>query len=474
MPPTIRHRNGTIFLDNTPLQEGAFQETYLTAEGTAAASTLTVKSITAFAINQILLIEDIGTENAEIVKTHASTAPTGSTVTLSAALAKTHPVGSKVYIIAFDQVVLYHATALAGSKTALTLNSGVVSLQPDVRIQRYKETEFTTGFYVARYKESIGGTFSDYTDYITYNGWATNTVGYMIDTALRELKLTLSDIISRFDCYTWLTEMLREVEGKQVRWPDHYAFNAILGQTTAGNNVTAMPTDAYDTESNKSLLAVRVGTGAPLNYLDPIEFDELFDGIETTTTRSSTSVGATTLPLTNSYDFPTSGSVSFYVSGTLYSVTYTGVTRDTAAGATGALTGVPASGTGSVSIIIPSGTYIWAGASFGTPTDFTIRNTNIETYPVPDASNLNIYADYAKVATTIDSDGDTIDLQRFDMAQNYLTWRIKMKARNDNNLDQNDGYCIKYKEKLNDAIRTSAPSQIRQRPQPRINRMSKH
>ena len=68
--------------------------------------------------------------------------------------------------------------------------------------------------------------------------------------------------------------------------------------------------------------------------------------------------------------------------------------------------------------------------------------------------NANIYGDYSKVITVVDSDGDVIDLQRYDMVSDYLKWRMKMKAKNDGILDYRDGFYFAFKEKLNDAIRT--------------------
>ncbi|GAG36059.1 unnamed protein product, partial [marine sediment metagenome] len=58
------------------------RKTYLTAAVAAAGTSLTVQSIKEFAINQILCIGELGEEETEIVKTHASTTPTGTTITL--------------------------------------------------------------------------------------------------------------------------------------------------------------------------------------------------------------------------------------------------------------------------------------------------------------------------------------------------------------------------------------------------------
>ena len=59
---------------------------------------------------------------------------------------------------------------------------------------------------------------------------------------------------------------------------DHYSYNAVLGQASRGTNLLAMPTDAYDTETNKSLIALRIGTRGNLDYLDPVWFDAQMSG----------------------------------------------------------------------------------------------------------------------------------------------------------------------------------------------------
>jgi hypothetical protein len=384
-------------------------------------------------------------------------------------LVRSHPVGSKVYVLDYDQIELSHATTATGSKTVLTLNSGIVSIQPDASVQVYNETEFSSGYYFARYKHSIAGTFSGYTDALEYGGWDANTVGYMIDRALRNVGEKLSEKVTRFDCYEWINSCLKLMQGKLKRWPEHYSYNTVLGQIQRGDNTTTMPTDAYDTETNKSIIALRIGDDQKLQYLSPSDFDAQMGEAITTTVRTQALAADTSLLITNSYDFADSGTVNVYVSGTKYAITYTGVTRSAT---TGVLTGVPASGTGSVSVTIPAATDIWQNEKEGIPVWFTVRNGVIEHWPLADASNdnTNLYGDYSKVATSVDSDGDTVDLQRYDSVQAYLTWRIKMRVRNNGTLDQNDGYYLTYKEILNDAIRT-LPSNNIFRVRPSVNRI---
>jgi len=457
-----------VTINQSTLIETPLEESFLTADIASGSSTITVANITGFAINQVLVINPFG-ERAEIILTHASTAPSGTTITLKATTTtgQTHYAGEKVYLISYDQVEISNAATATGSKSVLT----TANLQPDKTEFVYNDTAGSTGYYFARFKNSITSVFSSYTDPLLVAGWERNTVGFMINQALRDLDLDFSEKVTVSDCYSWLTSGMKEIQGKLKRWPEHYSFNAILGQVQRGTNIVAMPTDAYDTETNKSLIAVRIGVDQKLTYLDPMAFDqELVDVASTQVTTQATS-GQTTLAINNSYDFADSGTVDVYISNVKYSITYTGVTRSSSAGV---LTGVPASGTGSISVTIPVNTYVWQGETEGTPTWFTVRNGNIEFWPLADGShdNTNMRGDYSHVATSVDSDGDTIDYQRYDMLQDYLTWRIKMKSSNNGELDRNDGWFIGYKEKLNDAIRT-LPQNIVFPMKPTVNNMSK-
>ena len=454
MPPILRHRNGKLYIDSAQLVSDALQFSYLSEPAVVGDAQVFIQDYTGFLDNQILLLEDFGSETAEIVTVNGTPTVNTGCVT-DAVLVRSHPVGSKVYILDFNQIELSHATTATGSKTLLTttLGSGLVTLQADTKIQVYNEAEFTSGYYFARYKHSISGVFSSYSDALVYGGWDKNTVGYMIDRALRDVGEMLSEKVTRFDCYEWINTCLKLIQGKLKRWPEHYSYNAVLGQISRGDNTLTMPTDAYDTETNKSVIAMRVGDGDRLQYLSPSDFDSKMGTALTTQVTTQAVAAQTTLEIDNSYDFEDSGTVNVYISGTKYAITYTGVTRSATAGI---LTGVPASGTGSISVTIAVDTNVWQDEVEGIPAYFTVRNGVIETWPLADGSNdnKNLYADYSKVITMCDSDGDTIDAQRFDFVQDNLTWRVKMKARNNGVLDMQDGYYLMYKEKLLDAIRT--------------------
>ena len=88
---------------NNYITEGR-AKTFLNANISAASGTITVFSINGFAQgNFYVLIGEIGSGNAEIIKIHASTAPTGNTITLAANTAYTHDANEPVYYLNYNQ-----------------------------------------------------------------------------------------------------------------------------------------------------------------------------------------------------------------------------------------------------------------------------------------------------------------------------------------------------------------------------------
>lgn len=466
MTPFIQHQNRQVYIDLFPLVASQLEETALGADVASGASTLTVDSIDGFAIDQILLIGELGKEGSEIIKTNSSTAPTGTTITLASNTTKAHSARTKVYRIEFDQVEISHADTLTGAKSVLA----TVSIQADQLIQVYTDTTETAGFYFTRYKETIGNTFGGYSDGVPYGGWADTQVGHLFATSLANAGVSLSHIITTEDLFNFTNTGLRFIQGKLRNFPQYQKVNEVIGQTSRGLFRITLPTDIYDNDTPRSIQAVRLGrTGRPLRMLDPTEFENQQMGMVYTQVRTEASAAGTTLEIDNSYDFEDSGTVSVYISGTKYDITYTGVTRSDTAGV---LTGIPASGDGAITVTIPVDTFVYQNEVEGEPHYATVRNGNLEIFPLPDsnADNQNVYMSYFTEADQVNSLGDTLDLQRYDMMEDYLTWRIKMKKENSGNLDMSNNWFVMFREKMNDHIRVLLPM-FKRKMIPNINRV---
>ena len=157
----ISWKNKQLLINQSHLLNLKMEETHLTADIAAASGTLTVSNINRFGINQNLIINPFG-ETAEFVKTHATTVPSGATITLAANTSFAHYAGEKVYLIPFNQIELAHTTTLTGTKTALTTTAlnGLVALEADNPILVYPEPEYNSGYYFGRYVNNIGVVFT--------------------------------------------------------------------------------------------------------------------------------------------------------------------------------------------------------------------------------------------------------------------------------------------------------------------------
>jgi len=430
------------------------ESTYVTSQATAAATTLTVKNITGFAVDQVVLIGELGNEESEIAKTDDTTAPATTVITLLAAIVRTHAILTTVAVLPYDQIEYSHADTETGTKSVLATET----ISGNTEVDTYEDSTETTGYYFWRFKNSIGTTYSAYSDAIPYAGKSANSVGYAIDYALRRNNTERTDRITDDWLYEEVNSCLRYITGKRKKWAQLQSFDSILGQTARGLNYYSLPSDIYDTLSNRSILDVRVGTNTSLRYIDKKEWEAKMYGTVETDVRTEGAIAATTLEVDNSYDFADTGTVNVYISGIKYSPTYTGVTRSATAGV---LTGVPASGDGSITATIPVDTRVWQGESEDNVQYFTVFGGKLWINPMPDASNddMNVTIDYWTECDAVNSDGDTLDIKRFDMIKDWLTWSIRAVLKNEGKRVMSDPDKNLFDEKLVDYMRTTSTGQ---------------
>lgn len=420
---------------------------------TSGSSTISVYSISNFAINQVLLIGELGDEGSEIIKTHASTAPTGNTITLASNLVKSHPGDVKVYVILFDQLEFSHSATIGGTKTVLSTSN----IDPERNDTLYVDSTNTSGYYFTRYKNSISGGFSDYSDPIPFNGFDSNTVNYIINMAMDETQKQYTDKLTYQLLIQEINECLRYVNGKLKKWSNNQKFGYNLGQLNRGIYRMALPTDYYDQHSNRSMLEVRIGDNEQnLIYQDKIEFDNLMAGVNHTTVTTQALAGDTTLSVDNVADYPDNGSINIYISNTSYAITYTG--RDLSLNQ---FTGIPAVGTGSISTTIAVNTDVWYGESEGNPFCYTIYDGYIYFWYLngTNTDSRTIYLSYYTDIVEVDSDADVIPLTRFDMIKHWLKWAIRAITERNGKRDLNDSDFMLFTTILNDAIRRESSGQ---------------
>ena len=440
----------TLFISNTDLTTDQ-KNTFLTTDIASGGSTLTIQSIVGFAINKILYIGE-GEENSEIVKTHSSTAPSGTTVTLSSALTFSHNRGTKVYIIDYNQVEISWSATTTGTKTVLD----TIDIQPDQDETIYKDEAKTSGYYFSRFVNDIPtpDTYSNYSDPIPYTGYGANTVWSIKNRALSDLGEKIDGkIISN----SWLSEALwegrRELDQDKgiSKWSFRIKRNANVGDIIPGTYQLTLPTDLRKPNTNENILSLRIGQDSrSLTYEDIVRFNRHYQGVHHTTLNGAVADTDTEITLTDSGDFDESGTIKVAavdVATIVDSIVYTANTE-----ATHELSGVTGIQTGGHT----SGMDVWQNASFGLPTSYTINGEEKKAeFDIPFSDTYageNIYSDYYATLPEYDSDADELDEPEYDLFINWLKWKIKYKKSNGKLKPTKDGDYLEWSKRKVDLI----------------------
>lgn len=434
-----------ITVNNKDLILNAYHSN-LNIQANSGDSTIDVYSILNFSTNQILMIGEPGNEGTEIISTHGSTSPTGNTITLASALTKDHPKDTNVYVILFDQVEFSYSATISGANSVL----GVSNVDSESEETQYIDITHSSGYYFTRFKNSIFGTFADYSDAIPFDGLDPNTVGYIFNSAMTDLKQNYTKELTYEKLLEWSNEMLRLVRGKLKKWNGYEEFDYVLGSVSQGVRSYVLPDSVYSKNNNQSFMNVRIGNTLPLLPMDHSEYLQATEDISYTEVTTAPSIGDTSIILDDTADLDDSGSVDIFVSGTKYTITYTTNTRST-----NTLSGIPASGDGSITYAFPIDSQVWQNIREEEPMYFSVWDGYMYIWPIinSDFEGRNIIVDFQTDITSINSDSDIIVGPRFDMLKHYLKWKIRAFTEKSGVEDLQDPAYFQFREILTDAIK---------------------
>lgn len=436
-----------VFVANQNLAMERYSSS-LKSEAVSGGSTISVYSITEFSINLILLIGEFGSEQAEIILTHAATAPSVNTVTLASALRKDHPKDTKVYIIPFDKVEISWCATETGSKDVLA----TISINPEEIETIYDDTTNTSGYYFSRYKNSITNVFSNYTDPYPFTGLPLNTVGAAIQSAMAFMGAEFSKTLTYQVLIDETNNFLSDVRGRLKKWSNFQETGSIVGTLTAGVVKLVMPDTIYDKNSNKSVISVKIGKNDSLKWISRKEYLDKMSGSSYTEVATQPSVGDTTLVLDDTSDLDDDGSIDVFVSGVKYTVEYTDNDRTT-----NTLSGIAASGDGSIEFSFPVDSQVLQGVDYNYPQFYNVYDGYLYLYPMIDEDQVdhhdrNILMDFYTDIVRVDSAADVIQATRYDALTDYLKYVIRCVRDRKGLGDSNDPHYLSFERKINRAV----------------------
>ena len=387
-------------------------KTYISSEAAAASGTFTAESISGFAIGQRLIVGQVGEERSEILRVHASTAPSGSTITLAANSTYRHEVGTPIYFTDYDQVEFSRATTETGTKTVLATTTLTVDSMDTI----YDDTTNTTGYGFYRFKNSDSTTYSGYSDPIPYAGYDRDAASNIFDQALVSAGEEISSRLRYEHLFQFLNDYIYLAREKNFRWSRCKVFDYRLDNVSTGDWEFSLPSDIARDYDPSSILSIKIRGFLPLKYINKKEWDQITYDLRFTTLASTLADSDVTATLTQSYDFAESGTV--YINGD--AIAYTGNTE----GATGTLTGV----TGIVTGGHASGSYVFQNQTTGDPIYYTFPSAGyIRVWPVASstADSRSLFISYYKLLPAANSLGDKILLNDVYPAIRYVAYRIK-------------------------------------------------
>lgn len=403
------------------------KQTSLSANAAASATTFTVLHYNGLADNDFLLLGNWGELTAEIVQIKGTP---NTTVTLEAGMVYDHYADTPVTVIPYNQVEFYRATTLTGSKTALGGAGSKINIIPSRFDTFYADNTNSTGYVFFRFycSEATRADYSEYSDGVSYEGTDYNSVENVLAEACSIAGVKVGDTNAEED------QLIRDINEAQAQITSkhNWSFELVSNETSI---TSAQDTTKYALsgltyalkypDSKQGIFNIKFASH-PLDYIDFNEYEKLFEDTAQSGATSGAAIGATTLTLDDSYEFAEDG--------TVYSGANT-ITYTANAQSTGVLSGIPASGTGSITATITAGDQVWQGIQAGEPTKYSVFNGYIYVDVPIDSDNAGkkIKVKYLKKLSRLTNFASNVEIPFFEALSHYVAYKIlRRKKDNDN------------------------------------------
>lgn len=234
-----------IQADNRTISQGQ-KYTFLTNNYASGVSSFYVlnASDSAFATDALLLLENWGSEYAEIVTISTVNANTGL-ITLASTTKRAHSESAKVIVIPYNQIRFYHTTSTTfDTNTPLT---GYVNLQTSDWLTSYDDEAYDSGYAWFTFYNSVTETASQPSNYIPYAGFGSNTTEDILNDFYSLLGNKELRLVTREDALSWMSEGYSKVRNKLNLSNSEFTVSSIQTLSiTSGTNEYSLPTDFND------------------------------------------------------------------------------------------------------------------------------------------------------------------------------------------------------------------------------------
>lgn len=431
-----------------------YTRTYVRSPIAAAGTSLTVADNHGFADNDYFVIGVVGTSKAEEGDVNG-VVTRGQSLTITNSNKFAHEIDEPVTRIFERKITVYGAATDGGALTAIRDTASAINIE-----WNKLETEFNLlvadtayAYYVVKFYD--GTTESAASDYIPSTGLPESSAEKMIQSAMSLTSLDRLDgekftraIMVKWvqDCQEEITSFTFKDPYSEERVQKDWSFEVM--ETEAGNSLTiSTNVNEYSLTgltyavkhpySDRAVISLRYADQKPLTSITAREMQEELCNSFKTAVKTQPLVGDTELEIDSNIELPTAGTIYVGVD----TITYTGKSG------TDTLTGIPASGAGSITVAHPVDTPVWYGNAPGKPTKWiSLRQKLIFNIPFSsDYEDYNIYMTYFRVIPQITEASDSTIIPFYHVFKYYLAHKIEL-ARQD--FERASYYRNLFEEKL--------------------------
>lgn len=222
------------------------ERSYLANAYPTGTTSMVVKNADRFALNDRIMIGQMGEEKTEVV-TVTAPATDGMTITIGGTVFS-HEADTPVYRLRFDQVKFYRSTTgIAGVYSVISTqyldvdNANLTTIYDDT-------TGLSTYYYKMTVYNSISAVESAFSDPIPGGGFARNQVGYMIDQVLKEVNDQIEAHVSRSEILGWFNDVNDDLT-ISVAKPYEFLKTRLALTPVPNQNYLPYPTDSLSNQT---------------------------------------------------------------------------------------------------------------------------------------------------------------------------------------------------------------------------------
>jgi len=213
------------------------QETRLSADVAASATSSTVENNDGFATNDYCVFGKLGEEKTEVVKLTSTT--TNVTLGHTTGPVFAHSARTQISQIKYNQIKVYSSTTEAGTYSLLA----TIDLDVDQKQTAYDDTAGTsTTWYKVKYYNETTTTLSDYSDAVLGTGYAEESLRSMTDEILEDFGDPDAKEISRIQVRRYLRAGVRKLTKELIKAMPDYRRKYTTQTLTSGTSEYDLPT----------------------------------------------------------------------------------------------------------------------------------------------------------------------------------------------------------------------------------------